>query len=272
MFRFAPRQQLLSLAIAVAAAITPQAHAAKDKVQTIPVADLPRWEGDTTTLKWLNPRLFRSSVDGPAPDSRMGVERLPTVLHPYSLAMATQPGRPAPLVDGWEVEAVRPKTCLSSTLTLHHRPSGRKAQWVVRKHRAAGLIDAALNCADAPATTDHAVLLNSRYFAFLTSDGGWVFFDRVDARFLPLVILTEQGHHSDLYVTPEGRVLVDIDSSYDPATRTVTRGPSGVREVRLDGAPLEAPLTPAEVDEVATANEVARCWILRDSGRACKAE
>lgn len=272
MFRSALRQQLASLTIAVAAAIAPQAHAARQTVQVIPVAELPRWEGDPSTLKWLNPRLFRSSVDGPAPDSRMGVERFSTVLHPYALSMAAKPGRPAPLVDGWQVEAVKPKTCLTSTLVLRHQPSGRKAQWSVRKHRAAGLLDAALHCAEEPATTDHAVLLNSRYIAFLTSDGGWIFFDRTDGRFLPLVILTVADHHSDLYVTPEGRVLVDIDSSYDPATGSVVRRSDGIREIIFNGQPLVAPINPSEAEEVRASNEVARCWILRDSGNACAVE
>ena len=111
--------------------------------------------------------------------------------------------------DGWEFVASSNNGCLNYYLTLRRISDGFTASTRVTRGRDESFINQTLGCLVGSMTGDYEMrVLDSRYFAFLTSDPGYVFFDRKEQKFIPYVLQTRNCIDSKLFVTKDGMVLV----------------------------------------------------------------
>jgi hypothetical protein len=217
------------------------------------VADLPPWSGDTTTLAWLNPSDVNSTAVGPWPDVRMGVRRQNQLLYPY---MMNEPGESLPLIGGWSIAMENSHECLSINYSLEHPQKERQPLEV--KHRREDIwLSRALSCIGGTATIYYTVVLNDRYLAFMTSEPGLRFFDVTNGVVLPLIVLDNTNHYTNLYASPAGEVLVEIQVDVDGKTNatSIDRQADGVRRVVFNGAPLAGGAVPNVAEELTRLNQ-----------------
>lgn len=99
------------------------------------------------------------------------------------------------------------------------------------------------NCA----TVFYIARLNSRYLAFLTSEEGYIFFDRKAGRFLNYVLQTRNFFDSKLYVAPDGTVIVHVYRSYGTAEASDIES---IHVVKYAGLDLTAPFESSDLIEV----------------------
>jgi hypothetical protein len=231
--------------------------------QAIRISDLPSWQGDTKSLLWLTPNESNyggSSHESSRPDVRLGVKRTEAVMHPYRVS-SNYFGNLIQLPGGWEVSKSLRTGCLEFDLNLHHPADGRRATWVVQKERDAGFFSRRAGCIGGSSTVFYGVLLNSRYFAFETSEPGLIFFDRLKGEFLPYVLQGDPNLSSHLYVDGQGQVLVEIQpgTAIGEAYSKPKIQEHGVKQIILGGSPLIAPWNPVDLRDVAEANAFSLC-------------
>ncbi|NOU41001.1 MAG: hypothetical protein HOO85_06990 [Methylotenera sp.] len=264
------------LLVAIALTVSNPAIA-ETKVQTIHIADLPIWKGDLKGLLWLtSPKSLEiyGGEDFPSKDvprSRQGVIEHPAVIHSSLWEKRPEVNIDSlTLPDGWKVN-VSGEGCLKLNLTVQ-KSSGTGDTWMMEKDRTKGFFERRLGCIGGGANVYHGVLLNSRYFAFASAEPGWIFFDRQTGKFLPLVVQTNPNHLSNLYVTNDGRVLVDAYfGDFQSITSTnIDRRADGIREILFLGKYLVAPLVEEERIGILKLNDYLTCQIDKSYGRQCK--
>lgn len=219
--------------------------------------DLPLWNGPGPDPRW------KESVSGKgkAAVSAGGMAKSqPTVLYFKLLEYGLTDNPPLPMPGGWQF-AMEFQTCLSARLTMTHQLTGSTDSMVVWLNRDESLRNRLMRCPREYALAWFVVAPNDRYFAFRTSDPGWVFFDRLRSRFLPLLVKDNQPISSSLYSSPAGEVLLSV-MGYD--------GAMSVRSVVYEDQPLSGRFDPQDQLQVRKLNSELGCRVARASGeRSC---
>lgn len=247
---------IVALAISISVCVaesSPFLSAFSKSLTVVHVADLPRWSGDAKALAWLNADDFHSTAAGPPPDVRLGVTRQNQVLYEYSM---NDPGESLPLLAGWRITMENSNDCLSIDYALEHPQKGHHLL-EVRHNRTDIWLSRAMSCIGGTATIFYTIVLNDRYLAFMTSEPGLRFFDMRDGVVLPLVVLDNPNHFTNVYLSPDGEVLVEIQVNDEGKTnaRWVDRQADGVRRVVFEGNPLVGAPVPEVVTELKILNQ-----------------
>lgn len=167
---------------------------------------LPAWSGDISTLTWVNP----TSVS----TERSQTPQLPgiswQVIYPYALhSHAPTPALPLPGGYTVALELKPPQDDgLENRLTIINTSTGKEHSWLIQLNRQDWYISRVLSLMGGRATAFYAVAINQRYLAFLTADPGWIFFDRQQDQFLPLIVQGDPNYLTPLYLTPDGQALM----------------------------------------------------------------
>lgn len=151
--------------------------------------------------------------------------------------------------DGWEFIASSNNGCLSYYLTLKRVSDGLIASTKVTQRRDESFINRWSGCLVGSNTGLYAVmLLNSRYFAFFTSDPGYVFFDRKEHQFIPYVLQTKNCIDSKLFTTKAGLVLIHDSVSKACQFSEKLNEKESWHVARSSGFDLSAPVSRLEME------------------------
>jgi hypothetical protein len=245
------------------------------------VADLRKASPNAGNLYWLNPPNISNLSGGASPTERLGVVQRASQIYTHQFGDSSRHGLVLP--GGWQVELGKndlnePKTCLAIDLTLRWPQDNSAVTWRVEKERQSGLLSRHISCMGGSADVFNTVVLNSRFFAFNTSEPGWIFFDRYKGEFLPLIVKGNPNHTTNLYANDRGEIFIDIEPDHlgSTAMTWIDRRADGLRIIpllmgKVDGSmPKINPLTPKDLREIKALNEKLRCQMAMDYGRPCK--
>jgi hypothetical protein len=231
---------------------------AGNAIKFVHIADLPQWTGDYSTLQWLNKSQYEDSPSpwhGEFPDVRLGSKVASARLWDmgfYDLPTGIQPS--LPLIGGWEKVKTERKdrSCARYVLSLFHPATGRRAVWNVVFERNTIFFSRWVDTITRECFgVGEVFYINTRYIAFKTSEPGWIFFDRQDGVFLPMVVEGNPNHWINLFVSPQGEVLIEVqvDAKGSSHTTRDDRPADGIRQVTYRGKPLIAPLDARESEQ-----------------------
>lgn len=231
-------------------------------IESIHIAELPLWTS-TEETRWLTPSKFPSTSDGALPSLRYNTKKMNTQID------LRYGGPDLPLIKNWTLHSSPEQGCLKYRIVLKN--GDKTVSFLTSKNRNSGFLDRRLSCLGGSASIYNAYYLNSQYIAFNTSEPGWVFFDHKNGGFLPFVLETNPNHHSHLFITNTGRVLVEIQENSQGKTNStgIDRKADGLREVVLGGKNLEAPFDEKDYLTLQERARVFSCYIETKNGRHC---
>ncbi len=189
-------------------------------------------------------------TDLPPPDQVYESEELyqPISIHDERIEI---PPRNFYYFDGWEFVTSNDTSCLNYTLTLKRIRDGYTVTRRVTQGRDKSIINRLSNCLVGNASGFYDTrVLNSRYFVFLTSDPGYVFFDRKTQKFLPYILQTENCIDSKLFVTKSGLVLIHDSVNDDCKFSEKLNEKESWHVAKYDGLDLSAPVSDLDVESV----------------------
>lgn len=157
--------------------------------------------------------------------------------------------------DGWDYVSPERSGCSEYKLTLQSESDNKKVYFNVVRNRGDSAFMRWLDCSFSgnSATVYYAAIINSRYIAFLTSDGygGYVFFDRQKGEFLNTVLMS--GLPLQFFLAKDGTVLVYEYGSYRSQSDIIQQRAIDIRSIRIakiDGLDLTAPFESRDLIEV----------------------
>jgi hypothetical protein len=230
--------------------------------ESIPIESMVHWNGSTSQLTWLNPESYGSTSDGPSPVQRLGAAIEDARLYPYQLDHSLPPDG-LELLDGWRVLPNRIKDfkdCLQYEIRLQNT-NGKEELFTVESKREENYFSRNfLRCIGGRATTYYVVVVNAKYLAFMTSEPGWVFFDRINGKFLNTIAteLRNCGFGSNLLRTTSGQMLIEYVHAKHCSVK------SGLH---IFGDP--APVLADDTLKVLSLNRSNHCRIEKLHGRQC---
>ncbi|WP_439607598.1 hypothetical protein [Hydrogenophaga sp.] len=234
-------------------------------VETVGMRDLPVYEGSAAELIFLedDSRIRRN----PSPGRTGGAQVVEAEMdispfYPHVVGGADLPG-------GWRVDT-QSRGCWKSDIRMEHAATGRVSTFTTEMSREARWFDRLSQCIGMSASTYSVTAPNQRYFAFRTSEPGWVFFDRSDGQFLPLVIGTDPNRQSNLFVDSSGHMLVDVTSRGGSRSELARRLDTTVFRVVWRGEWLRGAISREEWREAAKTNATRRCQVEVAMGRPCR--
>ncbi|KRB99919.1 hypothetical protein ASE11_09705 [Hydrogenophaga sp. Root209] len=238
---------------------------ASAEVETLRMQDLPVYAGSAAELFFLTDGAPRGR--NPSPGTTGGAQPVAAEInispfYPHVSGGADLPG-------GRRVDT-RSNGCRSSDIRMEHAATGRVSTFTTEMSRESGWFDRLGQCIGMSATTYSVTVPNQRYFAFTTSEPGWVFFDRSGGRFLPLVIGTDPNRLSHLFVDVAGHMLVDVTSHGGSKSEQARRLDTTVFKVVWRGEWLQGAIARDEWREAARTNAARNCQIAVAMGRPCQ--
>lgn len=175
------------------------------------VADLPVWNGNPDTLSWINPIRLENKTVGVLPDIKWGAVKLNMIK--YSNDLMEVEKQPFKFSYDWSFESSS-LGCLQSTIAMRNRAMGGKDFFTINQYKNASSLTRYLSCLDHPAAVYYAVE-TPHYVALMTSEPGWVFYNKDTYAFKPLVVETNRDEASNLYLSSSGQFLIDIQRNQD---------------------------------------------------------
>lgn len=191
--------------------IFPIGYSDNSSFKYVHVADLPLWSGNPETLSWVNPVRLENKTVGVLPDIKWGAVK--NNLIKYSNDMMEVDKQPFKFSYDWSFESSA-LGCLQNTISMRNRAMGGKDFFTINQYKNAGALTRYLSCLDHPAAVYYSVE-TPHYIALMTSEPGWLFYNKDTYEFLPLVVETNRDEASNLYLSSTGQFLIDIQRTRD---------------------------------------------------------
>lgn len=191
--------------------ITPVGYSNNSAFKYVHVADLPLWSGNPETLSWINPIRLENKTVGILPDIKWGVNKRSMIK--YSNDMMELSKQPFKFSYDWSFESSS-VGCLQNTIAMRNRALGGKDFFTINQYQKAGSLVKYLSCFSHPASVYYSVE-TSHYIALMTSEPGWVFYNKDTFAFEKIVVETNRDAASNLYLSSTGQFLIDIQRTPD---------------------------------------------------------
>ncbi|MBI6882814.1 hypothetical protein [Pseudomonas putida] len=191
--------------------VNPVGYSDNSNFKYVHVADLPVWNGNPETLSWINPIRLENKTVGILPDIKWGANKRNMIV--YSNDLMEVDKQPFKFSYDWSFETSA-VGCLQNTIAMRNRAMGGKDFFTVNQYKNAGALTRYLSCLNHPAAVYYAVE-TPRYVALMTSEPGWLFYDKDTYTFKPIVVETNRDEASNLYISSTGQFLIDIQRTPD---------------------------------------------------------
>lgn len=208
--------------------VFPVGYGENKSFKYVHVADLPLWSGNSETLSWINPIRLENKTVGVPPDIKWGAVKLNMIK--YSNDLMDVEMQPYKFSYDWSLETSA-LGCLQSTVAMRNRAMGGKDFFTINQYKNAGTLSRYLSCFDHPAAVYYAVE-TPQYVALMTSEPGWIFYDKDTYSFKPLVVETNRDGASNLYLSSTGQFLIDIQRTQDD-NKSLGQGEKSADGIRL---------------------------------------
>jgi hypothetical protein len=189
----------------------PVGYSDNAQFKRVHVADLPLWNGNPESVSWINPIRLDNKTVGILPDIKWGSNKRNQIK--YLNLMMEVDKQPFKFSYDWSFES-NAIGCLQNTIAMRNRAMGGKDFFTINQFKSAGKASRYFSCLSHPASVYYAVE-TSHYVALMTSEPGWLFYNKDTYLFEPIVVEVNRDEASNLYITAAGEFLIDIQRTED---------------------------------------------------------